>query len=150
MNRCLALFALCLSLFAVAQTQTRPPQERLEQLKKLRLMEFLRLDEETSVRFFSRYGEHQDAVRDIVEKRSKGIDELYENMKDGDDVDYGRFIDQTIAMEKEIIQERESFLRGLEDILTKRQIAQYVVFERRFNQEVRGMLRDMQERRRRF
>jgi len=156
LHRLLSPIAACCLLMSPAFSQPGPGmmgqgQQRLEQLKKIRLMEALKLDEETSIRFFARYGEHQDAVREIVKKRSDVIDKLYGNMKDdGDDVDYSKFIDETLAMERDIIDARAGFLKGLNDILSKRQIAQYVVFERRFNQDVREMMREMNQRRRRF
>ncbi|HXG00266.1 MAG TPA: hypothetical protein VNL69_05740, partial [Bacteroidota bacterium] len=46
-----------------------PGAQRVEQLKKVRMMEVLKLDEETSIRFFSRYNKYQDELREIQRNR---------------------------------------------------------------------------------
>ncbi|OGU74481.1 MAG: hypothetical protein A3H45_10975 [Ignavibacteria bacterium RIFCSPLOWO2_02_FULL_55_14] len=121
-----------------------PAVERVEQLKKLRLMEALRLDEETSIRFFARYNEHQEELRKIGLKRSGLIDQLQLAIKgSAADADVDKLLKDILAVETLVIDARSKFLDTLRPVLTVKQIGQYVVFERNFNQDLRELMREM-------
>ncbi len=120
-----------------------PGAQRVEQLKKLRMQEALKLDEETSIRFFARYNEHQDALRAIGKRRADAIDALQALVKkNAPDAEIDAQLKSIVAVETEVAATRSSFLDKLRDILKPSQIAQYVVFERNFNQDLREIMRE--------
>ena len=149
MRTLLTLMCACCFAGPVLQAQPRGPMrgpavERVEQLKKLRLMEALRLDEETSIRFFSRYNEHQEELRKIGLKRSGLIDQLQLAIKgSAADADVDKLLKDILAVETLVIDARSKFLDTLRPVLTVKQIGQYVVFERNFNQDLRELMREM-------
>lgn len=120
-----------------------PPREKLEQLERLKLLETLDLDEETSVRFFTRRSEHKDEIHSIIERKEKLVEEM-ENALDKDispeEYNYREKINELINLEKEILKSRENFINSLNDILSEEQIAEVLVFESRFIKEIRGTL----------
>jgi hypothetical protein len=149
MKRAFILFASVLLLANIVFAQEQMPlrgraQERVEQWKKIRLMEVLKLDEETSIRFFARYNRHMDAMRAIGKERSDVVDEIEGLMKEkGKDADILGAIESLAAKEAAVAQERNRFLVGLKDVLTVRQIGALVVFERTFNQNLREIMQDI-------
>jgi len=69
----IVLLTFCAGL-AVAQPSMPPPDqrpmERIERLRKVRLIEMLDLKEDQSVRFFARMNEHDKVRKEL--KRQKG------------------------------------------------------------------------------
>jgi molecular chaperone GrpE (heat shock protein) len=121
-----------------------PAAERIEQYKKIQLIDKLRLDEELAIRFFARYTKHTNAVREIAKERNKTIDQLQhlEN-SEGNDKEYDAGFKDLRDIESKLAEERNRFLEQLKEIFTKKQIAAYIVFERTFNQNLRELMKDV-------
>lgn len=125
-----------------------PAGERVEQLKKLRMQEALALDEETSIRFFARYNDHQAELRSAGKKRADVIDDLQALVKkNAPESEVDSKLREVVKTEREVIELRQRFVEKLGDILTKHQIARYVVFERNFNQDLREIMRESAQQR---
>jgi hypothetical protein len=45
--------------------------------------------------------------------------------------------------EEQLLEERLKFVDGLKDIFTQKQIAEYIIFERNFNQNLRDLMKDI-------
>ncbi|MCX6168538.1 MAG: hypothetical protein NTX65_04310 [Ignavibacteriales bacterium] len=119
------------------------PLQRIEQWEKLKLIDALGLNEETSVRFFARRHENQVKVRDFLDQRDTALrkieDEINNNTQKSDAI-YKDQVSKLMALEERITTERGNFLKSLSDILTPQQIAKLVVFESRFRKQVRETL----------
>jgi hypothetical protein len=141
---------LCTGL---SYAQNRPDQfrgqQRVEQFKKLRMIEALKLDEDVSVRFFAKYNKHEDVVREINKQRDDLIDQLQEMRKakaDGADMEK-IFTDLTVLDTKQA-EERHRFLDDMKTILSTQQIADFVIFERNFARNLRQLMQEMARERR--
>jgi len=130
-----------------------PPRdrfERLQQLKKLRLMEVLGLAEEESVRFFTRYNKFENELRDLESQRNGVIDDLEAALKRGEKPEvYQKGFDQLEALGKKVGDARLQFYEDARKLLTAEQVAKLIVFERNFNRDLREMIQDVQRERRR-
>ena len=149
--RLIIAFTMILSGMLLAQ---EPPMlgpgagARLEQFKKIRMMEELRLNEETSIRFFARYNKHQEEMKKLNEKKNDAINQLERLYKgDGADAEYEKVFKELFDLEKNTRELREKYLDDLKEVLTRKQIAQYLVFERNFYQNLREIARDLQRQR---
>lgn len=143
----LLLVLISVPLFAQDNLEPPPPmrggqnRERLEQLEKLKLIEVMDLDEETTLKFFARRNEHRDNMRGLSDNRSEALKELQENVKDGgNSEEYERLISVILGYEDKIVAERKSFIGSLDDILTTEQIAKMMVFELEFKKKIREHL----------
>ena len=151
--RWLLPLVLALTAFASAQAQDLPPVsgragERLEMWRKMRIQEVLRLDEETSVRFFARYSKHTQQFREINLQRNSLVDQLsLTNRSGSSDAERQKLIDKLMQSEEEITHAKLAFLEDLKELLTPRQLASYIVFERDFNKNVRDILRQLAQER---
>ncbi|MCX6121369.1 MAG: hypothetical protein NTX44_07080 [Ignavibacteriales bacterium] len=138
---------LMISTNLVAQDQlpTRgPAAERIEQFKKVRLMEVLKMDEETSIRFFARYNKYEETLRTIQKDHNALIDQLQDLTKsNANNSDIEQAIKDIGMSEEKIAETRSKFLEELKGVLSLKQIAEYVVFERNFNKNLREIMRDI-------
>lgn len=125
-----------------------PAAERIEQFKKIRMMEVLRLDEETSIRFFARYNKHQGEMHEIEEQRRESVSKLRSlRQSNASNAELEKALAELKVLPDKVAQARERFLNDLWQILTVKQIADYIVFEENFVQNLRDIMRDMQRER---
>jgi hypothetical protein len=140
-------FALVLVTLSYAQDQLPmrgPAAERIEQYKKIQLLEKLKLSEELSIRFFGRYNKHMDAMREIAKERNSAIDKLQQLAKnDATDKEIDLSLKELNNVEAKLAEERARFLDELKEIFSRKQIASFIVFERNFNQNMRELMRDI-------
>lgn len=141
--------ALVLTIFVNLYSQEQiplrgPAAERIEQFKKVRLMEVLKMDEETSVRFFVRYNKHTEYLRSIQKDHNALIDKLQEMSKSNvNNSDIEQVIKDIGMNEEKIAETRSKFLEEIKSVISIKQVASYVVFERNFNKNLREIIRDI-------
>ncbi len=128
-----------------AYSQMGPPRgrERLEQLEKIKLIEVLKMDEETTLRFFARRTEMKSKIDELNKNADELLKEMETMMKDEDDVDEAALkskIDEWKKIQSEIERTKSEFIDSLYDILTTEQIAKMIIFEKRFRDELRRVL----------
>jgi len=122
--------------------------ERVEQFKKIRLMEVLGLDEPTSIKFFARYGNHQRVLQELRKKQLQALGRV-QTLRKGKspDAEYEKVIQNLQTLEGEVRDAKLKYLDELREILSSKQIAEYLVFELRFQQNLRELIRDGQRNR---
>ncbi|NOX65243.1 MAG: hypothetical protein GXO85_05445 [Chlorobi bacterium] len=114
---------------------------RISELEKIKLIEVLQMDEETTLKFFSRRNMHQLNQKKIMGKRDSLLKQLDKRIIDGDKkIDYKKEIYKILDIEKELSNEREKFFKSLDDILSYEQMAKLLVFEKKFRSEIRKQL----------
>jgi Spy/CpxP family protein refolding chaperone len=146
------MVALLVSLPAPAQ-EMGPPRgprhfERIEQLRKVRLIELLDLKEEQSLRFFARLNEHDKAKEELLDEKNDALDRLERLVRNrGDEADYKKLFDEVHAANDRLNELNESFFESLTDILSTEQRARLLLFERHFAKELREAMMEVQRRR---
>ena len=118
------------------------PKGKLAQLEKVKLIETLKMDEETTLRFFARRTEFLDKIQllnknsmDLIAKLEKSFteDKLSES-------EYKNLIKEFNSNEEQMFKEKINFINSLNDILSEEQIAKMIVFEKKFREEIRKIL----------
>ncbi|HEY6953507.1 MAG TPA: hypothetical protein VI758_13960 [Bacteroidota bacterium] len=153
MKQTLVLAVAVVCCVAVTYSQDGPnqfrAQQRVEQFKKLRMIEALKLDEETSVRFFAKYSKHEDALRGINKERNDLIDRLQEMRKsNADAAGMEKLFHELTALDSKQAEARQSFLEDIKSVLSTQQIADFIVFERDFARNIRQLMQEMARERR--
>lgn len=124
-------------------------RDRLEQLEKIKLIESLDLDEETSIRFFARRNDSKNQIRELEKKSDDIISELEKSFKTGDKNQVEKqkqLISEILKTRESIETKRNEFIKSLDDILSTDQIAKLIVFEKNFRDEIRNILFDKKSR----
>ena len=139
------ILLVCSNLLAQDQPPMRgPAAERIEQFKKVRLMESLKMDEETSIRFFARYNKYTEALREVKKDHNALIDKLQKLANsNANNADIEQAIKDIGMIEEKIAETRSKFLVELKEVISIKQIAEYVIFERNFNRNLREIMRDI-------
>jgi len=122
-------------------------RERILEFKKVRLLEILKLDEQTSVKFLNKYTKFSNDIDAIEVERERVVNEIEAKLRKGDKDGYDRAIQELIDLGKKEYELRLNFYKELKEILTDQQIAQVIVFERNFRREFMETVREMQRER---
>jgi len=153
--RCVIMIALVLAAtVALAQPEPRPGHppdarfERLEQLRKVRMIDELGLKEEQSVRFFARLSEFDKRRRDLMHERHEMLNKLEQMIKENaDEKELEKMFPGLVSNEQRMGEEKAKFFASLSDVLSVQQRAKLLTFERAFEKELREAVRDTQRRR---
>ncbi|MFC2102968.1 hypothetical protein ACFLSS_00900 [Bacteroidota bacterium] len=141
----LSIFLL-LNSTSLAQRRDRPPHgvpEKILQLEKIKLIESLEMDEETTLKFFSRRTKHKKVVGNITEKEDSligQIESIIKGNQESSESELKQLIKELNSIQAEFHQTKTEFINSLNDLLSTEQIAKLIVFERRFRDELRGVL----------
>jgi len=128
--------------------QDKPSFERIQQLMKIRMVETLDLKEEESVRFITRFNDFEKRRRELMKLKGDALDRIEKLVKEsGDEREVEKAFPDALAIDARIMEERTKFFNGLSDILTITQKAKLLLFERKFERELRDAVRETQRRR---
>jgi hypothetical protein len=135
-----------LILFTSGFTQ-RPermkPMQKMEELKKIKLIEILQMNEETSIKFFTRRSEHMRKMDDLNQANKEKMDRLDEMLNDREeksDQVLKKAIDDYMQIQDNIVLERQNFIKSASEVLTIEQFGKFLVFEEKFRNEIGGLL----------
>jgi len=149
----LILFTLTLLTSIVYPQQIKERKmknrEKLEQLEKIKLIESLDMDEDTSIRFFARRNESKREIQELEKKTDDIILELEKSFNTEDknqNEKQKQLISEMLKNRESIEIKRNQFVNSLGDILSTEQIAKLIVFEKRFRDEIRNVLFDRKPR----
>lgn len=124
------------------------PMERLESLKKIRMIEALKLDEQTGLKLVTRYNKHRESVKALEDDRAALMDKLETQVQsNANDADLQKSFNDFFEIEKKITEARKKYLEELKEIFTNQQIAEYMIFERNFMKDLRNIVKDVQKER---
>ena len=118
-------------------------REKIEQLEKIKIIETLKMDEQTTLKFFARRTEFRDKLKDLMDKENDLLDKMdnfIKSSKDKNNSKYQGLTEQYFDLEQKIFDAKKSFITSLSDILSQEQIAKLLVFQRQFREEVREIL----------
>lgn len=118
------------------------PSNRWETIRIWKLTEFLELNEEQAGQFFPALREYHAQVRKVDSTRFSLQREIMEeiNGKKINQEYVNQRKEKLIQLQRERIRHEEEFLGSLSEYITPDQQARYLVFERRFQQELRNVL----------
>lgn len=146
----ITLFLIALSTMMItvsAPAQDGPPipegkhRERLEQLRRIKMIEALDLDEEQAVRLTVREKDFREKQRGLLEQRRQKLQDLRSLVEKGSDDNALRAQLETLdEIGTRIVREKHAYILSLNDFLSMEQLAKMVLFEQKFTQEVRRLL----------
>ncbi|HEX2865996.1 MAG TPA: hypothetical protein VHO03_03085 [Ignavibacteriales bacterium] len=145
---------IVLILFAASFTAVNAQQghhmsqkahEKINELEKIKLMETLNLDEAAMVKFFARRKEFQNRMMGLNVQKNDDLDQIQnalnsENGAAKDDQFYRKYVEDIKSIDMTIAKTRDEYFTSLRDILSQKQIAKLMVFERNFRRELREII----------
>jgi len=149
----LAIVFLLLVIQCDALTQQRHQRmqrgaDRLETLHQVRMIDALDLDAETAARLSVLFSDHQAKIRELHREIDQLTDELESAIEqEASDEGLLDLQSQIEAKRNSLHSNRIQFYRDAGSILTTRQVAKLIVFERNFQRDIREIMQDVQQRR---
>jgi hypothetical protein len=117
-------------------------RERIERFRRMRLIELLDLKEEQSVRFIARYNEFENNRRDLNKQRDEILDKIERLVRNNaEEKEIEKIFLEVEAISRKLGEERLKFFNSLSDLLSVQQRAKLLLFERRFETELRDAVR---------
>ncbi len=119
-------------------------RKQLEQIKIWQMTKEMNLPTEKAERFFPLYNQYNDEMRSITTERRQAINSLDSavDRHAGDSVIKDR-VKHVISLDNRLASTHVSFIKSLGNILSPTEIAKYMVFEQRFDREIRQRIRFM-------
>ncbi len=139
------LFSLILfMLISVSESNAQPEgraKEKIKQIKKMKLLEVLKLSEEEADKFIVKYSSWENKLEDQKDIVDKTSDDLMDALKDD------ASIDDIKKLTQKLLNEQEKFaamnidkMKAMKEILDDKNYAKYIVFEDRFFKELTEMM----------
>lgn len=114
---------------------------KLEQLERLKLIDVLNLNEETTLRYFARQKKFRNQMEEYKKEGKKLLKKMRYLIKNGDKKnELKSTTNNYLVLGEKIANKKTEFIKSLSDILTEKQIAKLLVFEMKFKEDIRGLL----------
>ena len=129
--------------FSITSLHGQNPEkmrERLKTYKKIMLMEKLNLNEEQSIKFFSRYAEHEGFIIKAKFELDEAIDMLDQGVESGkgdNEKAIQLVFEKDIALKKVIIER----IKSMKSVLSEKQFGKYVVIEYKLLDDIKKAMK---------
>ncbi|MBL0175398.1 MAG: hypothetical protein IPP94_09075 [Ignavibacteria bacterium] len=139
-----ALLLICAVSVSFSQDEDgERGRKRVEDYRRMKLIETLNLNEEQSIRFFAREKDFRHQEKGLTEQRQASIDRLRQlSGGSAGDADIVKELQTLASVNADILAKRRDYLLSLKDIITMKQIAQLVVFDDSFARELKRLLQN--------
>ncbi len=144
----LLLFAFMIALTTMnLSAQGMPPRamERIQSLKKVKLLEVLDLNEAEADKFIVKFNELEKNVTEKFKALDKATDELRKAVQDEDYKNIDKLNADYLKANEELTKAVQFKFESMSKILSKENFAKYVLFERRFQEEVRKQIMEKRQ-----
>ena len=125
-----------------------PPQmnrevgKQLEQIKIWQMTKDMDLPIDKAEKFFPLYNSYNSQLVNISSERKAAIKALDSLLKESPDGSYlQKQIKQIMNLDAHLTEEHVKFMQSLEGILSPVEVARYIVFEQKFDREIRERIR---------
>ncbi|MBL8003654.1 MAG: hypothetical protein JNL36_01030 [Candidatus Kapabacteria bacterium] len=114
--------------------------ERIQQIRKVKLIEVLDLDDNTADKFFLK--DHQNSKKiDIIRQEIDNLSaELERSLRDGQQTDIRKKSDQMFTKMTEFMNLNVERLKTAKQLLPEEKFAKFMVFETKFRREIEMFL----------
>jgi Spy/CpxP family protein refolding chaperone len=150
------LLLLTFTAISFAQDMHEPPppldhdgkqmqdfRNRLDELEKLKIIDALHMDEQTTLKFFARRGEHKTKYKKFRDEQKKILDEMSTDIsgKDSSNTEeLKKDVNKYLYIEKEIEKEQVQYINSLYDILTPKQVSELLIFQNKWMEDLKDIL----------
>ena len=130
-----------------------PPMNRevgqqLEQIKIWQMTKDMNLPTEKAERCFPLYNDYSSHLKSIAVERRRAVRQLDSLLKASqEETGLRRQIQQILALDSQLALEHQKFMQSLEGILSPIEVAKYIVFEQKFDREIRERIRSIMQQR---
>ena len=116
---------------------------KIEEFKKIKMIEELNLSEEESVRFFVKHKTMTNEFKEIEKQKDKSVKKLEKMLYEkASDSDIKKEVDNFLSIEQKMFKNKSIFINDIEKIIGQKKVATYIIFEDNFHKELQKIMRD--------
>jgi hypothetical protein len=137
---CFATLFMFLGTASLCSQNPEKMRERLKTYKKIMLMEKLNMSEEQSIKFFTRYTEHEEFIKKAKIELDQSVDLLEQVVESGkaeNEKAIQLVFEKDIALKKVIIER----IKAMKNVLSEKQYGKYVLLEYRLLDKVKDAVK---------
>jgi hypothetical protein len=135
------MLAVLMAMPGFAQDNKHYAHKRLQELEKIKLIETLNMNEETTLKFFTRRNAHRDKMEGLNDKLQEKANQIQNMLKENPDkTKLKSSVKEYLDLEAKITKEKADFIHSLSDILNDEQIAKVVVFDKMFREQIKEII----------
>ncbi len=142
---CIVIFAVFFIVQPMRGQNDTPVLDKMKSFKKIMLIDKLKMNEDQATRFFARYQQYEEYIKESQKELEKALMQLDELQKSGKQ-EYGKAIqhvfDKDLAMRKTIVDR----MKAMKGILSEQQYAQYILIEHRLLDNLQKMVKQRKNR----
>ena len=142
---CIVIFAVFFIVQPMRGQNDTPVLDKMKSFKKIMLIDKLKMNEDQATRFFARYQQYEEYIKESQKELEKALMQLDELQKSGKQ-EYGKAIqhvfDKDLAMRKTIVDK----MKAMKGILSEQQYAQYILIEHRLLDNLQKMVKQRKNR----
>lgn len=162
MHGCNAAWPACAAMFAQGPGQGPGPgfggrhgqdwgerRRHLEQLRMLKMLEVLNLDEDQELEFLTEFRNVRDEHRKLNLQKESLIDSLSLVLEQGDPEDnvINSLVDRILGVERQRGEIMKAFIDKTKSLLRPQQVGRLIIFTERFERELLEQVKTFRERR---
>jgi hypothetical protein len=116
---------------------------RIEEFKKMKMIEELNLSEEESVKFFVKHNAMKNQFKEIEKQKDKCVKKLEKMLSEqASDSDIKKEVDNFLSIEQQMFKNKSAFINDIEKVIGQKKTACYIIFENNFHKELQKIMRD--------
>ena len=113
--------------------------EKIEELKNLKLVEYLQLDEQKGIKLIARKKEFTKQLYSLYQVKDSLLDAA-KNKTDLKNPEAVKLTNEILSIDKKLVGLKSEYYKSLSDILTAKEILSYLVFEKEFKKELKELM----------
>lgn len=122
------------------------PHKLIEAIKIWKISEFLELDDEQMVAFFPKLKRIENHRRETIKERHTILEKMRKQIeKNASEEAIRKTIEELLAFDRETREKEFALREEIMAVLTVTQQAKLLIFEERFEREIRNIIKEMRE-----
>jgi Spy/CpxP family protein refolding chaperone len=124
-----------------ADAQAPRAKERIEMFKKMKMLDFLDLDEKSSEKFLIKYNAGENKIENLREQFSDALKDLrYALRKEKDEEELEKLSSKIIDLQQKVDQAVINKAKSIKEVLSAEEFSRYLLFEAKFHKELRDAI----------
>jgi hypothetical protein len=137
MKNFILIITIFIISFGAAQAQPKKMTEELKKIRKQKYLESVSIDEATADKYFDIYDANFESIMKMNKQRKDNMEYIEKNT---DASDVTTKLEEIMDLEGKILEKKRELYTQLKALLTPKQLAQSVIFQMKFNKELKKQI----------
>lgn len=137
MKNFILIFTLLVLSFSLAEAQPKKMTDELKKIRKEKYLENVSVDNATADKYFEIYDENFMSIMKFNRQRKDNMEYIEKNL---DASDITSKLEEILDLDAKILEKKKELYTQLKTFLTPKQVAQSIIFQMKFNKELKKQI----------